>query len=215
VASRLDDVRARIRSVGGDPDVIRIVSVTKGFGEEEVRAALAAGLVDLGENYAQELIAKAAAVPHGVRWHFLGPIQRNKLPRLAPLVAWWHAVDREAAIDALGLRRAGAAVLLQLNPFGEPGKHGCPPEALPGLAVRCRERDLDLRGVMVVGTEGDPVRTRAAFQVASGWADRLGLPERSMGMTDDFEIAVEEGATILRLGRALFGPREPQDSVRR
>jgi hypothetical protein len=130
-------------------------------------------------------------------------------------VACWHAVDREAAIDALASRHPGATMLLQLNPFGDPRKHGSPPEALPALAARCRERDLDLRGIMVVGAEGDAVRTRAAFQAAAGWADRLGLPERSMGMSDDFEIAVEEGATMLRLGRVLFGPRQPRDSVRR
>lgn len=213
--ARLADIRARIRAVGGDADAIRIVAVTKGFGAEEVGSAHAAGLADLGENYAQELVAKAAAAPPGVEWHFLGPIQRNKLARLAPLVSCWHGVDREAAIDALASRRAGATVLLQINATGDPGKHGCEPDALPALAERCQERGLDLRGVMVVGPQGDPAGARAAFQSAARWADRLGLPERSMGMSDDFEIAVEEGATMLRLGRALFGPRQPAESVQR
>ncbi len=215
LAARTQAITERIRAAGGDPASIRIVAVTKGFGPEAVRAAAAAGLTDLGENYAQELSAKAMAAPEGTRWHFLGPVQRNKVARLAPLVSLWHGLDRERAIDALAAHRPGAEVLLQLNPFGDPRKQGCVPEALPSLAERCRERGLDLRGLMVIGPEGDLAGTRGAFRMAASWGRKLGLPELSMGMTDDFEIAVGEGATILRLGRVIFGPRPQRQSVQR
>ncbi|MHB1536261.1 MAG: YggS family pyridoxal phosphate enzyme [Acidimicrobiales bacterium] len=212
---RLAEVQERIERAGGDLSRLRIVAVTKGFGPETVRAAVEAGLVDLGENYAQELSLKAATAPPDARWHFLGSVQRNKLARLAPLVSWWHGIDRDAAVDALAARSGRVTVLLQVNASGDPAKHGCRIDEVPALARRCRERGLDLRGLMVVGVAGDRHATRGAFRAVGALADRLGLAERSMGMSDDFEMAVQEGATVLRLGRVLFGPRPGPPGVRR
>jgi len=112
VATNLARVRARIEAAGGDLAAVTIVAVTKGFGPDAVRAALGAGLDDLGDNYAQELLAKRAAVGPGAHWHFLGPVQRNKVGALAPAVDWWHSVDRVAVGEAIARHRPGARVLV-------------------------------------------------------------------------------------------------------
>jgi pyridoxal phosphate enzyme (YggS family) len=219
VASRLADVRRRIEGAGGDPAAIRVVAVTKGWGPETAAAAAAAGLPDVGENYAQELIAKAAAAraaaTRPLRWHFLGPVQRNKVKRLAPLVTVWHAIDRTTAVDAVAAAQPGAEVLVQVNVTGAPGRPGCRPDELDALVVHCRLRPVSLTGLMAVGPQGDLTGTRRCFAWLAGRARQLGLSELSMGMSDDFEVAVEEGATILRLGRVLFGPRPRLRTVER
>lgn len=221
-ASRLADVRGRVRAVaGGRP--VRIVAVTKGFGPEAVDAARAAGLHDLGESYAQELTVKAAATvgggarsPEGtgspVRWHFLGAVQRRKVRSLAPIVHLWHGVDREAAGLEIARHAPGAAVLVQVNVTGEPGHNGCGWDEAPALVDRLRSVDLDVRGLMAVGDRDDP---RPQFARLARLAAALGLTELSMGMSGDFEAAVEEGSTMVRMGRALFGPRPVPDPGRR
>jgi pyridoxal phosphate enzyme (YggS family) len=215
LSERLAGVRDRVRGAGGDPEAIRIVAVTKGFGPETVSAAVAAGLSDLGENYAQELVEKAATAPAGVRWHFLGPVQRNKVPRLAPLVHTWHSLDRPAAADSVSAHCPGVEVLVQVNVTGAPGRPGCRPEQVEDLVGHCRSRALALTGLMAVGPAGDLGRTRECFRWLADRARRLGLRELSMGMSDDFEVAVEEGATTLRLGQVLFGPRPRVVTVQR
>jgi pyridoxal phosphate enzyme (YggS family) len=207
VADRLDRVRRRVTEAGGDPSVVRIVGVTKGWGSDAVDAAVAAGLCDLGENYAQELLAKAGASGDAVRWHFLGPVQRNKVRRLAPLVAVWHGIDRAAAAEAVATARPGAEVFVEVNVSGDPGRPGCQPDEVDELVAHCREQPLALAGLMAVAPEGDLGRARECFGWLARTARRLGLAELSMGMSDDFEVAVEMGATTLRLGRVLFGPR--------
>jgi pyridoxal phosphate enzyme (YggS family) len=207
VASRLADVRRRIEGAGGNPASIRIVAVTKGWGSDIVLAAQAAGLANVGENYAQELIPKAAAATGSLHWHFLGPIQRNKVKRLAPLVAAWHGVDRAAAADAVAAASPGVEVLVQVNVTGEAGRPGCRPEDLDALVEHCRRRPISLTGLMTVAPAGDPGRARETFVWLARRARQLELRQLSMGMSDDFEVAVEEGATTLRLGRVLFGPR--------
>jgi PLP dependent protein len=207
VASRLADVRQRIEGAGGDLESIRIVAVTKGWGPDIVEAALAVGLPDVGENYAQELVRKAAATTGPLRWHFLGPVQRNKVKRLAPLVTAWHGVDRAAAADAVAAVTPGVEVLVQVNVTGEGGRPGCRPEDVDSLVEHCRRRPLSLTGLMTVAPAGDPGRARESFGWLARRARQLELRELSMGMSDDFEAAVEEGATTLRLGRVLFGPR--------
>src|SRR4051812_15061530 len=119
VAERVGVVRRRIEAAGGDPEAVTIVAVTKGVGAGVPRAARDAGLVDVGENYAQELLAKAADVD-GLRWHFVGRLQRNKIKELARAVHLWHTVDRPSVADGLGARCPGAAVLVQVNASGEP-----------------------------------------------------------------------------------------------
>lgn len=223
VTERLRVVRRRIAAAGGDPDGVRIVAVTKGFGPEAVEAARAAGLVDVGENYAQELLGKTAGTAPDTRWHFLGPVQRNKVRRLAPLVSAWHAIDRPAAAETVasalgrtdGARSAAATVevMVQVNVTGDDGRPGCPPGDVEQLVARVRELPLGLTGLMAVGPAQVGERSRQCFRWLAAKASELGLRELSMGMSDDFEIAVAEGATTLRLGRVLFGPR-PEPMVR-
>ncbi|HET9076375.1 MAG TPA: YggS family pyridoxal phosphate-dependent enzyme [Acidimicrobiales bacterium] len=215
VAQRVLDVRRRVERRGVDPDRIRIVAVTKGFGPEAVEAARRAGLADVGENYAQELAAKAPLSPAGTRWHFLGAVQRNKVRRLAPWVSTWHALDRVAAAEAVASASPGAEVMVQVNVAGDPHRPGCPPEGLDALVEQLRRMPLDLSGLMAVGPAGDPEGCRRSFRWLAGRARELGLRELSMGMSDDFEVAVEEGATTLRLGRMLFGPRPERIRVQR
>lgn len=214
VAARLADVRRRVVQAGGDPDRVRIVAVTKGFGAEVVDAARQAGLADVGENYAQELLAKAPVAPPGTTWHFLGPVQRNKVRRLASVVSTWHGIDRPAAADSVASASPGAEVLVQVNVTGDPARPGCPPDEVESLVAHVREMPLDMSGLMAVGPLPVGERSRECFRWLARKAAELGLRELSMGMSDDFEMAVAEGATTLRLGRVLFGPR-PDRMVQR
>lgn len=216
VAGRLDDVRRRIADSGGSPDGLVIVAVTKGFGPEAVEAALRAGVGDIGESYAQELEAKARALGPSIpiRWHFLGRVQRNKVRRIAADVRLWQAVDRVAAAEEIARRAAGARVLVEVKVSGEAAKHGCDFDGAPALVDDLFGLGLDVRGLMAVGPAGPPELARPGFRRLTELADRLGLPERSMGMTDDLEVAVQEGSTMVRLGRALFGPRPGRPDLR-
>jgi PLP dependent protein len=227
VASRLAAVRDRIAAAGGD-DSVRVVAVTKGFDAATVEAALAAGVTDVGENYAAELLAKReqasaagaaaggeAGAGAGLRWHFLGPVQRNKVRALAPAVDLWQAVDRVVAGEEIARRAPGARVLVQVNVSGEAQKHGCAPDDAPALVQRLRDLGLDVAGLMAIGPAGPPYEARRGFRDLAVLADRMHLQERSMGMSDDLEIAVKEGATMVRVGRALFGPRTRPTDLRR
>ena len=214
---RVADVRGRIGAVSGDAGSVRIVAVTKGFGADAVRAALDAGLPDVGENYADELVAKAGALtpgnpvaPTAPVWHFLGAVQRNKVPRLAPLVAWWQGLARIEEGRAIAARRPGATVLVQVDVAGLAGRGGCPPGQVAELVRALQGEELDVAGLMAVGRPGPPDEARPGFTLVSRLADSLDLPVRSMGMSEDFEVAVAEGSTMVRLGRVLFGDRPPR-----
>jgi hypothetical protein len=207
VAARLHDVRERVAGAGSDPDAIRVVAVTKGFGNDAVAAAVAAGLLDVGENYAQELLEKTGAASPDVRWHFLGAVQRNKVARLSPWVRAWHGLDRPPAADAVAKASPGVEVFIEVNLSGVASRPGCAPEDVDALVGHCRALPLDVSGLMAVGPAGDLEGSRECFRYLARQARQLGLRELSMGMSDDFEAAVAEGATTLRLGRVLFGPR--------
>jgi PLP dependent protein len=207
IASRLADVRRRLQATGRDPDSLRIVAVTKGWGADTIEAARSVGIPDVGENYAQELLAKAGAGAQQVHWHFLGPVQRNKVRRLAPLVSSWHGLDRLVAVDAVATASPGVEVFVQVNLTGAPDRPGCPPDEVPALVEYCRSRPLALSGLMTVAPAGDVRQARECFRRLARLAQEMGLRELSMGMSDDFEVAAQEGATTLRLGRVLFGPR--------
>lgn len=207
VAARLAAVRARIGRAGGDPDRVRVLAVTKGFGPEAVEAARAAGLTDIGENYSAELQAKAPG-PAGTQWHFLGAVQRNKVRALAPLVDVWQGVARFAEGERIARFAPGARVLIQVDYTGLPGRNGCAPEDAPALADALGGLDLRLQGLMTVAPP-DPYAADAAFGSLGRLADQLDLPERSMGMSADLEAAVAAGSTMVRVGRALFGERPP------
>jgi pyridoxal phosphate enzyme (YggS family) len=189
--------------------------VTKTVPDESVRQVLAAGAADLGENRAQYLVARAGALPPETRprWHFIGQLQRNKVRMLAGIVDLWHSVDRPELADPLARHAPGARVLVEVNVSDEPQKGGCRPEASAALVNRLREAGLLVEGLMTVpAAEGDP---RPAFAALRGLAEGLGLPQLSMGMTADFEAAIAEGATIVRVGSAIFGPRSGPKGLRR
>jgi PLP dependent protein len=225
LAERFARARARIERAGGDPERITLVAVTKGFGPEVVAQARALGHEDFGENYAVDLERKAEALAvgpgrprrppaepataEGVRWHYLGAVQRTTARKLATLVHLWQGVDGPGAGERIARAAPGARVLVQVNLSGEPHRQGCTFDAAPGLVASLRELGLDVRGLMAVGPAGPPKGARAGFRRLAEVADDLGLAERSMGMSGDLEAAVAEGATMVRLGTALFGPRPP------
>jgi pyridoxal phosphate enzyme (YggS family) len=210
LVERLAVVRQRIADAGGDPQAITLVAVTKGFGPEVALAAAGAGLLDLGENYAQELVAKApvlADAGHQVRWHAIGRLQRNKVRSLASVVSLWQTVDRIDLGLEIARRAPGAAVLVQVNVSDEPQKGGCAPADATELVGRLADAGLDVQGLMTVGRTGTPQEASGGFELLSRLADRLALPVRSMGMSGDLEVAVAAGSTMVRVGGALFGPR--------
>lgn len=207
VTERLTALRERIERAGADPDAVTVVGVTKGFDDSAVRVALEAGLVDLGESYAQEMVEKVAA-SDSVRWHWVGRLQRNKVRQVAAHVGLWHSVDRVELGAEIARRAPGAAVLVQVNTSGEGTKGGCAPADTAGLVADLRAEGLDVRGLMTVALRG-PEGAATCFRTLRMLADDLGLHERSMGMSDDLEAAVAEGATLVRVGTALFGPRAP------
>jgi pyridoxal phosphate enzyme (YggS family) len=225
-AGLVEEVRARvalareaIAHAGGDPGRIRIVAVTKGFGPEQVAAAFAAGLRDFGENYADELLAKWPAVGGAATWHFLGAVQRNKVARLARFVDCWQSVTRVVEGEAISRHRsrvsalAGgealrpASVLVEVDTTGLAGRRGCDLEQAPGIVRALLDGGCRVDGLMTVAPAGDAGRARAAFDRVARLGEELGLAELSMGMSGDLEQAVAAGATMVRLGTALFGPR--------
>ncbi len=219
VADRLAGVRDRISAAGGGVSDVTVVAVTKGHGPAAAAAALEAGLTDVGENYAAELVTTAgtllAAGGPKPRLHFLGHVQRNKVRTIADLVHLWQGVDRLAAGQEIARRHPGASVLVQLDISGEAAKNGCRPTEAAQLVDELVDIGLRVGGFMAVGPTGPPEDARPGFRRLVALADRLGLPVRSIGMTDDLEVAVAEGATMIRVGRGLFGPRNGADDLRR
>lgn len=224
LAARVAAVRERIARAAPDPDAVRLVAVTKGFGADVVRAALDEGLVDLGESYVQELVAKATAIEADLaegggtrpapRWHAIGRLQRNKVRKAAPFVWLWHSVDRLSLGAEIARWAPGAPVLVQVNTSGEESKAGCAPAMAPALVEGLTDLGLEVRGLMTIAPAGPPEAARPAFRAARELRDRLGLPELSMGMSGDLEVALSEGATIVRVGTGLFGPRPDGDRAR-
>ena len=206
-------VGERIRALQDELEVssggrTRLLPVTKAFGQDAVRAVREAGLTEVGESYAQELISKHGEVDDSeVVWHMIGRLQRNKVRRLAGLVSLWQSVDRPELVDEIARWAPGARVLVQVDVLGRSGQGGCRPSEVETLVVRSREAGLEVAGLMGSGVEGDQDGTERSFAAIARLADQLGLEERSMGMTHDREIAVANGSTLVRVGRALFGDR--------
>jgi hypothetical protein len=218
--ARVAALRRRIEAAVRDPAGVRVVAVTKGFAAGAVEAARAAGLYDIGENYADEFLAKvrdmapasggASNADEGsppTRWHYLGAIQRRRVRMLAPVVSCWQTVCRVSEGEAIAARAAGATVFVEVETTGIPGRNGCAPSEVPALVTSLRGAGLDVRGLMTVGPPGPTEESRPSFRITAELARELGLPEVSMGMTDDLEVALSEGSTMLRVGRALFGER--------
>jgi PLP dependent protein len=211
VADRLATVQQKVAAAAGrsgrPPSAVRLVVVTKGVPPPVMQAVLDAGATDLGENRAQELLAKAPELAPQPTWHFIGRLQRNKVASLAPLVDLWQSVDRLELGQTIARRAPGAAVLAEVNVADDPAKAGVSPDEAPALVDGLRSAGLAVDGLMTIPAAGsDP---RPAFAALAELAGRLGLAEVSMGMSDDYEVAVEEGATIVRVGRAIFGERPP------
>lgn len=217
ITARLAEIRTRIEAAAPAGSAgVSIVGVTKTFPNSFVRPALAAGLVDLGENYGQELVDKARwAAEQGLepRWHFIGGLQRNKVKLLAGRVWLWQTVDRDVLVDEIAKRDPGSRILIQVNTTEEAQKSGCAPSEAEGLVERGRERGLDVVGLMTVGptmVAGATPDPRPSFDRLRELSERCGVAELSMGMSGDYELAVAAGATMVRIGSAIFGPRSPR-----
>jgi len=243
---RMEVLSRRIESCGRDPKDVQVVAVTKGMPAATIVTALRAGLSEIGENYASELLAKASdlsgasawtkeggsdadeddleaseddlRVAHGdkpedqrwttvPRWHYLGAIQRRRVKLLAPLVSCWQSVSRAVEGKEIAAHARGAGVFVQINVDGAPGRNGCRPDEARGLVDSLRADGLNVRGLMVVAPQGPPAVADSAFGAVQDLAGQLALAELSMGMSEDLEIALRRGSTMLRLGRSLFGPR--------
>ncbi len=223
---RVGEVRERIARAaaraGRSADSVTLLAVGKGHPVPLLRAACAAGLSELGESYVDEALPKIAALQDApLTWHFIGRVQANKTRAIAAAFAWVHGIERLKIAERLAAQRPPGApplnVCLQVNLAGEHSKAGVAPEALPPLAAAVAALpNLALRGLMCLPpAEREPARQRAWFAALRGLRDGLNaagarLDTLSMGMSDDFEAAVLEGATIVRLGTVLFGPRPVQ-----
>lgn len=219
ISAAIERVRERIaracERAGRNVDAVQLISVSKGHPVETIRAAYDAGMRVFGENYAQELAEKASILGdlEEIRWRFIGHLQRNKIKLIERARASVDTVDSLRLAEALSSRAklAGRDVelLIQVNVAREPQKSGCTPEDLPALVEAVRALpNVDLRGLMTVAPDSsDPEETRPFFSALRELAEAHGLPELSMGMTHDLEQAVEEGATMVRIGTAIFGPR--------
>jgi pyridoxal phosphate enzyme (YggS family) len=217
ITANVADIRVRIAAAaaraGRNPDAVRLIAVTKTFPAEVCVAALDAGLTDLGENRVQEGVAKAVALAEqgrAPRWHLIGHLQTNKVKPALETFAMVHSVD-SIDLAATISRRAVAPVpvLLEVNVAAEPSKFGFAPDAVPAAFEQIAALpNLDVRGLMTVAPQTDDAeRVRPVFRRLHDLASTLGLPELSMGMSGDYEVAIEEGATMVRIGSALFGPR--------
>ncbi|MFA5843443.1 MAG: YggS family pyridoxal phosphate-dependent enzyme [Coriobacteriia bacterium] len=221
VAERLRSVRRQVADAadiaGRDPARVTIVAVAKTVGVVEVRNAVVAGCRDFGENRVQEFLAKRALFPDE-RWHFIGSLQTNKVKDVAGRATLIHSIDSLRLLEHVDRHAAEAGavqqVLLQVNVSGEPTKHGLAPDEVEDVLLASGDLDNVLvKGLMTMAPLGRPEEARWVFRrladLFAGFRDMrfngVDLTELSMGMTNDFRVAVEEGATIVRIGRAIFG----------
>ena len=224
VGERLQQVRDRIARAatraGRDPATVALIGASKGVDVAGIREALAAGLLDFGESWVQEALPKIAAAGAGPRWHFIGHLQRNKARAAAGVFETIQSVDSLRLVQALNERALALqrrlSVLLEVNVAGEPTKYGLPPERVQSLLAGAKELEaLQVVGLMTVAPmAADPEAVRPVFRRLRELRDRLRdrapggrMTELSMGMSGDFEVAVEEGSTMVRIGRAIFGER--------
>lgn len=217
LAGRLASVRLRIeracQRAGRDPSRVTLVAISKTFSAAAVSEAWAAGLRDFGENRVQEGVAKAAELAAmGVRpaWHLVGHLQRNKITAALGCFAILHAVDSERLLLAIqAAAEQPVRVCIEVNIANEPTKFGALPDQLPELVQMARNlSNIQLEGLMTVAPRvADPEEVRPVFRRLSELAREHGLRMLSMGMSEDFEVALEEGATHVRVGRAIFGER--------
>lgn len=226
VASNLENVRNRVREAcrraGRKPDEVQIVAVSKTFPVERIREAISAGQRDFGENYAQELRSKAEALTGGeAQWHFIGHLQSNKVKQVLGHLSMLHSLDRMSLADEVNRRAEGFGrtvdALIEVHTTDEATKTGIPPgEVLAFARALAPLRGIRCRGLMTMGPfSDDPERSRPCFRelrelqavLRRETPEHMSWDELSMGMSDDYHIAIEEGATMLRIGTAIFGSR--------
>ncbi|HEY6628365.1 MAG TPA: YggS family pyridoxal phosphate-dependent enzyme [Acidimicrobiia bacterium] len=210
----LERVVAAAQRAGRDPSGITLVAVSKSKPASDIRVLYDLGHRDFGENRAQEMAEKAAQLPPDIRWHFVGALQTNKARLIRPVTHLLHSMDRESLAFAWA-KGVGLAppVLIQVNTGSEPQKAGVEAGETVALLETLRASGVPVRGLMAIPpVTADAEAMRPHFVELRELRDRLaeldsGVEELSMGMTDDFEIAVEEGASLIRVGRAIFGDR--------
>lgn len=214
LAGCLSAIRELEQQYGREPGSVALVAVSKKQPVEAIRVAAAAGQRAFGENYLNEALEKQAALADAeLEWHFIGAIQSNKTAAIASHFSWVHTVDRVRIAERLSRQRPQELgplnVLLQVNISGEASKNGVAPEALDDLVRATRELpQLSLQGLMALpAPEPDPEIQRQAFAAVAALGARAGLPHLSMGTSADFAAAIAAGATMIRLGTAVFGPR--------
>ncbi len=226
VAENIENILKRIAAAGlrahRNPDEITLIAVAKTFSSQDVKKVLSAGIVDIGENYIQELRQKhEELLVENVRWHFIGHLQSNKVKYIAPWIHCIHSVDtvevgKEISRQALKCGRT-LDVLIEVNTSGEASKFGAVPEKTALLVKQLAVLpNMRVRGLMTIGPFlPDPESSRPSFRMLKTLRQEIeregmSLPHLSMGMTNDFEIAIEEGATMVRIGTAIFGNRSKQ-----
>lgn len=213
--SVMQQARRAMERAGRDPADLTVVAVSKSQPAEAVARVYEAGHRDFGENRAQELAAKASELPSDIRWHFIGSLQTNKVRSVRPVVTLLQSMDRaslaQAWVKGVGLP---PPALIQVDLAGEPQKGGASEIEVPELADLCAGLGIEVRGLMAIPPlADDPDDSRPWFRQLRRLAESMRddhpqLTEISMGMTDDFEVAISEGATMIRVGRAIFGPRQ-------
>jgi PLP dependent protein len=206
VRANLERVQTEIAAAGRDPGDVQVLAAVKYLPVAELAALADAGVELLGENRAQELVAKAQAYPGRFTWDFIGHLQSRKVGLLLPHVRYIHSVASDSALAQLARHGTAATkVLVEVNVAGEEGKSGIAPSALPGFLARCQVRVVGLMTMPPLA--GRPEDSRPHFVALRELAERHGLRELSMGTSQDYVVAVEEGATIVRLGTTLYRPR--------
>ena len=207
IKERLEEINEIIDAKAQNP--VTLIGVTKGFTHEEVNIASELGIKNFGENYAQELLTKNPLVDPEISWHYIGQLQSNKIRKISHLVDVWHSVTSLKLAREIHKRNDQAQILLQVSLMGPSNSKGFEVEQLPQLISELRDMNIDISGLMTMGVPGDMVATRVVFKELRKLADTFELPECSMGMSDDFEIALESGASMIRVGSAIFGNRRP------
>ena len=185
-----------------------LLPVTKGFGTREVQAMLEVGLTKIGESYAQEILEKRKMVTDNrIAWHMIGGVQRNKVRKLSETVDLWHSVDRKELITEISKYQKNSKILIQVSLNDRHKQGGCSPENVPDLIEFASDKGINVEGLMTIGVDQDIDATKNVFAELGKLSEKMGLKEISMGMSNDFEIAIDYGATILRVGRSIFGER--------
>jgi len=230
ISDNIDRIREKISRAcaraGRTPSEVTLLAVAKTFPAGAVREAIEAGVTDIGENYVQELLAKRGVLPGAaVRWHFIGHLQSNKVRQIAPWIHMIHAVDSAALAIEIDRRasKEGRVIecLIEVNTTGERTKFGAAPAQVAPLVRSLSSCDsISLAGLMTIGPFlPDPEGSRPMFrrlrqlrdEIAALGQANVSMRHLSMGMTGDFEVAIDEGATLIRIGTAIFGPRMRAD----